>query len=112
MKGWEIAGHETLGMSVIEDDECPLCGAVPAPRVLQNQLDRNLECYIVSKEKELLRAIQRAFRKGGLEQQDMISLAVMVVLHVLERDTWRLMYWTNRCEEVSFRWDLSNYLLM
>lgn len=102
MKGWEIAGDETLGMSVVSDDDCPLHGSVPAPRVLQNQLDRRLECYIVEKERELLAAVQRAFREGGSEQRDMTSLAVMVVLHVLERDTWRLVYWTNRCGEVSF----------
>lgn len=102
MKGWEIAGDETLGMSVVSDDECPLQGSVPAPRVLQNQLDRKLECYIVDKERELLKAVQRAFRKGGSEQRNTISSAVIVVLHVLERDTWRLMYWTNRCEKVSF----------
>jgi hypothetical protein len=101
MKGWEIAGEETLGMRAVEDDESPLHGSIPAPRVLHNQLDGKLESYIVAKEKKLLKAMQRAFRKGGAEHHT-ICIAVVAVLNILERDTWRLLYWTNQCGEVSY----------
>ena len=100
MKGWDIAGEETLGLSNIEDVRCPLNGTIPAPRVLQNQLDRNLESYIIAKERNLLRALQNAVLNRSCSWV-VISLAVIVILHVLERDSWRLTYWMNRHEEVS-----------
>ena len=57
MKGWEIAGEEALGMRPVEDAHSPLYGTVPAPRVLQNQLDRNLESYIIGKERLFLKTL-------------------------------------------------------
>jgi len=101
MKGWTVTSEETLGMRKVEDIECPLHGSIPAPRVLQNQLDRNLECYIIAKEKQLLKAIQRELRKSRSEGLDVIFSSVIIILHVLEKDTWRLMYWRKRREEVS-----------
>jgi hypothetical protein len=101
MKGWTITSEETLGMRKVEDIECPLHASIPAPRVLQNQLDRNLECYIIAKEKQLLKAIQRELRKSRSEGLDVIFSSVIIILHVLEKDTWRLMYWRKRREEVS-----------
>jgi len=107
MKGWSITGKEDLGMRVVEDMECPLNGSIPAPRVLQNQLDRNLESYIVTRERDLLKAVQRGFRKSRSVGWNVICAAVIFILHVLERDTWRLMYWRKRREEVS---PLENYI--
>lgn len=101
MKGWAIAGEETLGMCLVEEVACPLRGTTPAPRVLQNQLDRNLELYIAMNEQRLLKAIQRDLRRLRAENWDTISTAVIIILHVLERDTWRLMYWRKHREEVS-----------
>jgi hypothetical protein len=101
MKGWSITGEDTLGMCVVEDMECPLNGSIPAPRVLQNQLDRNLESYIVAKEQDLLQAVQRGLRKSRSVGWNVICAAVIFIVHVLERDTWRLMYWRKRREEVS-----------
>ena len=95
-----MTGEETLGMYTVEDTECPLYGSVPAPRVLQNQLDRTLEVYIIAKEEKLLKAIQRELR-GGVQGRDVVSASAIFVLHVLEKDIWRLMYWTKRREEVS-----------
>lgn len=88
-------------MTVVEDMECPLNGSIPAPRVLQNQLDRNLESYMVAKEQGLLKAVQREIRKNRLACWDVICAAVIFILHVLERDSWRLMYWRKHREEVS-----------
>ena len=102
LKGWTITGEETLGMQTVEDTDCPLYGTVPAPRVLQNQLDRSLEVYIIAKEKELLKTIQRELR-GGPQGLDVVSASAIFILHVLEKDIWRLMYWRKRREEVSLR---------
>jgi len=59
MKGWEIYGHERLGMKIVDRIESPLHGSVPAPRVLQNQLDHLLEYEIVETERCLLKRMQR-----------------------------------------------------
>lgn len=101
MKGWSLTGEETLEMREVEDIECPLHGYIPAPRVLQNQLDRNLESYIVAKEKMLLKVIQRELRQSRSEGLDIIFASVFFILQVLEKDIWRLMYWRKRREEVS-----------
>ena len=63
MKGWEIVGEEGLRMSIVEDMRSPLHRTILAPRVLQNQLDSNLETYIIVKERDLLRAVQSAILK-------------------------------------------------
>lgn len=101
MKGWTIAEKNALGMGMVEDNKCPLHGSVPAPRVLQNQLDRMLELYIMHTELSLLKAIQRTMRAEGAQARKMVCAGIALVLHVLERDTWRLMYWMKHCEDVS-----------
>jgi hypothetical protein len=99
MKGWELTGKELLGMCTVDDVDCPLFGTVPAPRVLQNQLDRSLESYIAVTEKKLLKAVQRELRRRS-SGRETIFAAVLCILNVLERDTWRLMYWRKRREQV------------
>ena len=101
MKGWEISGDDRLGMTLVKDMRSPLHGTVPAPRVLQNQLDSNLESYIMRRERDLLRAVQNAMLKQRSSSWVVISLVVVVFLHVLERDIWRLMYWKYHREDVS-----------
>lgn len=60
MKGWEISGEQTLGMCNVTDVSSYLFDTILAPRVLQNQLDRNIELYIAKTELELLKALQNA----------------------------------------------------
>lgn len=65
MKEWEIGGPETLGMCKVTDSSSCLFDTIPAPRVILNQLDRNLELYIATTGPEFLRALQNAtLRKG------------------------------------------------
>lgn len=101
MEGWALTGKETLEMREVNDIECPLHGSIPAPRVLQNQLDRNLESCIVTTERILLKSIQRELRKWRPDGRDIVSAAVICIFNVLERDTWRLMYWRKRPGVVS-----------
>ena len=103
MKGWEISGEDKLEMTTVDDIRSPLHGTVPAPRVLQNQLDRNLELYIMKKEADLLKAVQSGMLRRYSTSWEVISLAVVMFLHVLERDIWRLMYWKYHSEDVSAR---------
>jgi hypothetical protein len=58
MKGWEIGGSDTLEMCRVTDERSYLFNTILAPRVLQNQLDRNLELYITGNEIKFLKALQ------------------------------------------------------
>ena len=63
MKGWEIVGYETLGVSRVMEENSSLFGKTPAPRVLHNQLDSNLELYIARTEPDFLKALHSAMQK-------------------------------------------------
>lgn len=101
MKGWEIRGHERLGMDIVSRFESPLYGSVPVPRVLQNQLDHLLEAEIVKIERYLLKNLQKVIRASNRSAWVSTFLGIAIILHVMERDTWRLLYWVNHQEQVS-----------
>lgn len=102
MKGWSITGgDELLGMSVVNEPASLLHDTIPAPKVLQNQLDHLLERQIFETESSLLKELQRLIRRRDRGQWIVVFLSLVIVLHVLERDTWRLMYWVHHKAEVS-----------
>lgn len=101
MTGWQISGPDWLGMPLITDQMSPLYGTVPAPRVLQNQLDRKLEAYIARIEKSLLTELSRTMLRIRPCERTTIFLAVIILLHVRERDIWRLQYWVLNHQGVS-----------
>lgn len=101
MKGWELTGKETLGMAVVEEEGSPLHHTTPGPRVMQNQLDRSLESFIVEAEEKILKDLQKAMLKRSACSWEVICLVVIVILHVLENDSWRLLYWKYHRQEVS-----------
>jgi hypothetical protein len=102
IKGWQICGMETLEMHVVEEKDCPLHGTFPGPRVLQNQLDHLLERQIYETEYSLLGRLQELMVKKKRPDWVAIFLTLVIMLHVFERDTWRLMYWILHPEEVNF----------
>jgi hypothetical protein len=101
MKRWEIGGDETLGMCRVTDIMSSLFGTIPAPRVLQNQLDRNLELHIATTELEFLKELQNAMQRKRPQTWVVIFTAAVITLHVMERDIWRLEYWVLNPETVS-----------
>ena len=103
MQGWSIVdSDELLGMSVINEPASLLHKTVPAPKVIQNQLDHLLERQIFEIEESLLNEIQKLIRRRDRGQWIVVFLSLVIVLHVLERDIWRLVYWVHHKEEVSF----------
>ena len=74
-------------MGRIGDEECPLFSTIPAPRVLQNQLDRKVESYIVLAGHKLLKEGQKAMLRAKASECHAIFVAV--ILHVTEMDVWR-----------------------
>ena len=77
-------------MPLVTDPRCPLVGTVPAPRVVQNQLDRNLENYMALCEHLLLPRLQRAMRYEREHRWIAVFVTVVIILHTRERDLWRL----------------------
>lgn len=107
MKGWEIYGPDRLGMKY-----SPFHGSIPATRVLQNQLDHQLESAIVKTEQRLLMLVQTNLRKSDRHDWIVTFVGIAIILHVMERDAWRLMYWVKHQEQACcFDW-LPWHLLM
>ncbi|KAI9896001.1 hypothetical protein N3K66_009070 [Trichothecium roseum] len=96
MKGWQCTN--TIFVS---DTDNPYYGLRPAPRILQNQMDRHLERFIASRENMLATRIQDHI-SGASDGAD-ASAAIVVILMVLEKDVWRLMYWTKHTTQ-QYRW--------
>ncbi|KAH7317367.1 hypothetical protein BKA65DRAFT_113121 [Rhexocercosporidium sp. MPI-PUGE-AT-0058] len=64
MKGWEISGgDEFLGITIVNEPSSLLHNTIPAPRVLQNQLDHLLERQIFETEHKLLKELQKLIRR-------------------------------------------------
>ena len=93
MKGWENGGLDTLGMGRVTDENPCLFNTVPAPRVVQNQLDRNLELYLAGAEIKFLKALQNAMLQTRAQKWIVIFIPVGITLHMRERDIWRLEHW-------------------
>jgi hypothetical protein len=84
MEGWEIGGGEALGMCRVPDVTSSLFDSIPAPRVLQNQLERILESYIARAEVEFLKELQNAMLRKRRENWIVVFMAVVITLHVRE----------------------------
>jgi len=103
MQGWSIVGgDELLGMSIVNEPASLLHNTIPAPKVIQNQLDHLLERQIFETEELLLKQLQRLIRRRDRGQWIVVFMSLVIVLHLLERDTWRLVYWVHHKQEVSF----------
>jgi hypothetical protein len=100
MKGWEMTEDGSLGMNIVENGDSSLFGTVPAPRVLQNQLDRMLEEYCATKEVDCLRGLQSSMYRSTSRDWTVIFVVTVIILHIRERDIWRLMYWTSLSDQV------------
>ncbi|EMC98434.1 hypothetical protein BAUCODRAFT_426020 [Baudoinia panamericana UAMH 10762] len=103
IQGWEMSGPEMLGMTVMKNPRSPLLGSVTAPRILQNQLDSLLELYITQCERALLEGLEQSMKKRQRSDWIPIFLAITILLHALERDTWRLLYWLKH-EPAANKW--------
>jgi hypothetical protein len=87
MKGWELTEFETLGMPQVTDDRSSLFSTIPAPRVLQNQLDQMLEQYVANLEVSCLKGLQKAMLRNNKKEQNWVVLfiVVLLMLHIRER---------------------------
>ncbi|KAJ0100670.1 hypothetical protein J7T55_010043 [Diaporthe amygdali] len=89
-----LQGWQANGILVITDPSSPYYGMQPAPRVIQNVLDQGLESYIAEIELELLVGINKAIKDRTLKSRwEETFSATFILLAVMEKDIWRLMYW-------------------
>jgi hypothetical protein len=95
VKGWEA--HEA---EIVIDMTSPYFWRRPAPRVLQNELDVRLEFYVAELESSLLRQLDRAMIQLKKYTWNELYCTCLLVLAIMERDTWRLVYWVRHKEEV------------
>ncbi|KAL2016052.1 hypothetical protein VTK56DRAFT_4318 [Thermocarpiscus australiensis] len=98
IKGWQA----DVG-SRVKTLESPFYNTIPAPRVLQHQLDRILELYICKLELQLLQTLQTAIASPSSPRKKDAFCAALIFLNTIERDIWRLMYWTKHTEE-TYKW--------
>jgi hypothetical protein len=101
MTGWQLTIPGDLGMRPVQHQGSLLNGTTPAPRVLQNQLDRILEQYCADRELKCLEDLQRSMRQSTQRRWIVIFIVTVIILHVRERDLWRLLYWTLQNNNVS-----------
>ncbi|KAF2633001.1 hypothetical protein BU25DRAFT_304826, partial [Macroventuria anomochaeta] len=94
MQGWQLTFPGSLGMPLVMNRGSFLFNTTPAPRVLQNQLDRRLERYCADKEAECLKALSRTLRQKYRREWTATFISAVILLHTRERDIFRLLYWT------------------
>lgn len=94
MKGWTMYGSEHLGMLPADRTDSPLPGSTSAPRMIPNQLDHLHEAEAVKIENDLLKILSKSVRASDRRQWIFAFLGTTIALHVVERDTWRFLYWT------------------
>ena len=94
MKGWEVKDGNW-----ITDTSDPYVNTSPAPKLLQMQLDTAIEDFIVRTEATFLDRLQQVLehRKGDRKKA---FAAVVIFLRIIEKDTWRLMYWLRHSGKV------------
>ncbi|KAK8115612.1 hypothetical protein PG984_012114 [Apiospora sp. TS-2023a] len=96
LRGWETP----FGPAV--SDQCsPYYQNKPAPRVVQNQLDAIVEKYMAICETALLKKLENTFKR--VEEWPEVYATLIILVWILEKDIWRLMFWTRHRQE-AYKW--------
>ncbi|KAI1463205.1 uncharacterized protein F4812DRAFT_463897 [Daldinia caldariorum] len=106
MKGWQSDASAEC-----KDPQNPYYGIRPAPAIVSKELDALLEEYIARQEKALLARLQHASEKcyqhdmdeSYAQYREKVYLAFLMLMSIVERDIWRLMYWPRHPQE-HYQW--------
>ncbi|KAI8648873.1 5'-deoxynucleotidase [Fusarium sp. Ph1] len=90
--GWRFAGEETLGMTRVQSKDSAWHGIIPVPRMIQNQLNHQLERILVEWDKEVLLALHKLLA-GSRNKWVPATLATFLLLHIRELDAGRNIIW-------------------
>lgn len=96
--GWHFAGTERLEMSEVKDTSSPWYGITPVPRMLQNQLNHQLELKMVELDEKIMKTAMVIMKKADRKQWLVGMLSIFLLLHVREIDAGRNLFW-NRYED-------------
>ncbi|KAH6714551.1 hypothetical protein BKA61DRAFT_723325 [Leptodontidium sp. MPI-SDFR-AT-0119] len=101
--GWHFAGPEKLGMSLVDDEASPWYGITPVPRMLQNQLNHQLELKMAELDEKIMKNIMTIMKKAERKNWLTGTLALFFLLHIREIDAGRNFFW-NRYEDKDGFW--------
>ncbi|RQM07076.1 hypothetical protein DH86_00000224 [Scytalidium sp. 3C] len=101
--GWHFAGTERLEMSEVKDTSSPWYGITPVPRMLQNQLNHQLELKMVELDEKIMKTAMVIMKKADRKQWLVGMLSIFLLLHVREIDAGRNLFW-NRYEDKDGFW--------
>jgi len=62
-----------------------------------------LELYVYEQERQLHQKLRTAMASPDLARKEYAFFAALTLLNTIERDMWRLVYWTRHVEE-RYRW--------
>lgn len=96
--GWHFAGTESLGMSVVDNKSSPWHGIKPVPRMLQNQLNHQLELKMAEIDETIMKSAMAIMKNADRKQWLIGTLSLFLLLHVREIDAGRNLFW-NRYED-------------
>jgi hypothetical protein len=85
---------DALGILPIPPSTSPQAHQTPLPKVLSNQLDHLLERRIWQLEKQVLSELQKRIFARKRHEWLKIFFTLVTFMNALERDSWRLYYWT------------------
>ncbi|KAI8648151.1 hypothetical protein NCS56_01547300 [Fusarium sp. Ph1] len=98
--GWRFAGEETLGMTKVQSKNSAWHGIIPVPRMIQNQLNHQLERILVEWDKEVLLALHQLL-PGGRDKWIPATLTTFLLLHIRELDAGRNIIWKNATDPLN-----------
>ncbi|KAH6959696.1 hypothetical protein BKA56DRAFT_637557 [Ilyonectria sp. MPI-CAGE-AT-0026] len=81
-------------MKAVNDVDSPWHGIIPVPRMVQNQLNHQLELELVQLDKMALGALHGIFKKSRQNNWAVATWAIFLLLHVRELDAGRIIHWS------------------
>lgn len=98
--GWEFADDQTLGMSVIRDEQSAWHGQIPVPRMVQNQLGHQLELHMHKLDGLILKGLLALMTRQDPSDWRLVTLITFLVLYIREIDAGRNIYWSRYQDSV------------
>ncbi|POS81098.1 hypothetical protein DHEL01_v200514 [Diaporthe helianthi] len=79
MKGWQAPENPFLGITRVDNPGSPYHQTLPAPRVLQNQIDSRIEALVARVELQLLKELQRAMKQNTCAWTEIFSTVYLIL---------------------------------
>lgn len=87
-------------MTTVNEPQSAWHQQIPVPRMIQNQLNHQLELLMVELDKKVLLMIQQRLKQRSRPMWVVTTLSVVLVLHIRELDAVRIIYWSRYVDSV------------